>query len=428
MFRNIIPTEDEVRKAAIELKTRNSASGVAKIHSLLLDANVSWTVSEKRVRKILQSEGLVRSDSANTKTIHPSSRLNKSLDVNKWTSRVEIKFFDAIKGKGLVAKEKIAKGEVLWKEDPFVLAPEWEIYDLQLSSQACSFCSTIIRDYSPLHIPCGASTTATPCTAKFCNRLCRLQADKVHPLLCPARNPASVPLLAFARKAQWLALHALAQCTSRLLLASQKDDATFDSDWEVVQSLAVLGMEERYQCLRDQGLEPDRESWRRAFDLYLQAFKEPTFPIQQKKLVRMLKKQIPQELQTGTFEYQAFLRGLGRMSLNLEAHGGLYRLHSHLNHSCTPNISVRHLDQRTALSRITVIAREEIDPGQELLITYTNPESNLRDRRRRLSEWGFGLCQCKRCVEEEEVSKDSDMNTQEADDLADQLKAGLGVL
>jgi len=176
------------------------------------------------------------------------------------------------------------------------------------------------------------------------------------------------------------------------------------------------------------GLEPDRESWRRAFDLYLQAFKEPTLPVQQKKLARMLKKQIPQELQTDTFEYQAFLRGLGRMSLNLEAHGGLYRLHSHLNHSCTPNISVRHLDQRTALSRITVIAREEIDPGEELLITYTNPESNLRDRRRRLSEWGFGLCQCKRCVEEEEVSKDSDMNTQEADDLADQLKAGLGVL
>jgi hypothetical protein len=125
-----------------------------------------------------------------------------------------------------------------------------ELYDLQLSSQACSFCSTINRDYSPSHVSCGASTTATPCAAKFCNRLCRLQAEKVHPLLCPARNPASVPLLAFARKAQWMALYALTQCTSRLLLASQKDDATFDSDWEVVQGLAVLGMEERSQCLR----------------------------------------------------------------------------------------------------------------------------------------------------------------------------------
>lgn len=113
--------------------------------------------------------------------------------------------------------------------------------------------------------------------------------------------------------------------------------------------------------------------------------------------------------------------------VDLEAHGGLYRLHSHLNHSCAPNISIRHLDQRTALSRITVIARDDIYAGQELLITYTNPESNLRDRRRRLSEWGFGLCQCERCVEEEKVSMESDMNIQEASDLADQLKAGLGV-
>lgn len=128
MSRNIIPTEDEVRKSVIELKKRNTASGVAKIHSLLLDTNLSWTVSEKRVRKILQSEGLVQSDgilSANTNTIHPSSCLNKSLDVSKWTSRVEVKYFDAIKGKGLVAKEKIAKGDVLWKEDPFILASEW---------------------------------------------------------------------------------------------------------------------------------------------------------------------------------------------------------------------------------------------------------------------------------------------------------------
>lgn len=127
--RNVIPTEDEVRKAIIELKKGNPASGVAKIHSLLLHANSSWTVSEKRVRKILQSEGLINSDpgtpNSTTNIIHPSFRLNKSLDVNKWTNRVEVKYFDAIKGKGLVAKENIAKGDVLWKEDPFILAPEW---------------------------------------------------------------------------------------------------------------------------------------------------------------------------------------------------------------------------------------------------------------------------------------------------------------
>lgn len=311
--RNVIPTEDEVRKAAIELKKGNPTSGVAKIHSLLLGANLSWTVSEKRVRKILQSEGLVRSDgtpSVTTNIIHPSFRLNQSLDIDKWTSRVEVKYFDAIKGKGLIAKEKIAKGDVLWKEDPFILAPEWEMYDLQRASEACSFCSCLIRDHSPLHMSCEASTTATPCTARYCNRLCRLQAEKAHPLLCSARNPASVPLLAFARDAQWMALHALAQCTSRLLLASQQDAATFDLDWEVVQGLAELGMEERAQCLREQGLEPDRENWRRAFELYLQAFKEPRTPSEQKKTSPHLEKANPRRATEICFRISGFLTWL----------------------------------------------------------------------------------------------------------------------
>lgn len=42
-----------------------------------------------------------------------------------------------------------------------------------------------------------------------------------------------------------MALHALSQCTARILLAEQQDEATFASDWAVVRGLAQLGMEER---------------------------------------------------------------------------------------------------------------------------------------------------------------------------------------
>ena len=59
--------------------------------------------------------------------------------------------------------------------------------------------------------------------------------------------------------------------------------------------------------------------------------------------------------------------------IDLEAHGGLYTLHSHMNHSCCPNVSMRHLDQRAALSRITVIARRDIAIGEELAVTYVDP-------------------------------------------------------
>lgn len=437
--------DDELRAALITLKREKPTLGVAKIHTLLLDTNPTWSVSEKRVRRLLQEEGLLNntgtanaSEKANDEKeqnggqntrVYPSSSLNKTLDVNKWSKKIEVRYFDAIKGKGLVAKEAISQGEVIWKEDPFILAPEWEIYDLQVSSRACGFCSTIIRDRSLLHVPCRASTSSTPCPAIFCNRLCRLQSEKVHLLLCPARNPASIPLLAFARKTEWLAVHALAQCTSRLLLASQADDDSLDLDLQVVQSLAVLGMEERFRTLIDQGIEPDRETWRKAFELYLRTFKEPKTAPEQKKLAKVLRKPIPESLQKELFGYDTFLRGLGRISLNLEAHGGLYKLHSHLNHSCSPNTSVRHLDQRTALSRITVIAKTDINPGDELLISYTDPGCDLRARRRRLAEWGFGPCQCGRCLAEEEQARAAGSGgDNEADNLADQLRAGLGLV
>lgn len=112
---------------------------------------------------------------------------------------------------------------------------------------------------------------------------------------------------------------------------------------------------------------------------------------------------------------------------DLEAHGGLYTLHSHFNHDCTPNISIRHFDQHAALSRITVVSRAAIEPGDELLITYVDPLSNFKERHRRLLEWGFGPCRCDRCLVEEKEAKASGTDAEEADELADQLRAGLGL-
>ncbi|KAF8440011.1 hypothetical protein L210DRAFT_3645933 [Boletus edulis BED1] len=423
--------EEELRAALITLKTENPTLGVVKTHTLLLEAHPTWAVSEKRVRKILQSEGLVATENAKDNgadpsiaTPYPISRLNTRLDVTKWSNKIKVHSFSPIKGKGLVATEKISEGDVVWREDPFILAPEWDIYDLQRSSMACAFCSTPLGNHSSLHLPCSASSPSTPCPAVFCKRLCRSQSERVHPLLCPARNPASIALLKFARSVEWMALHALAQCTSRLLLSSQRDDGTLHEDLQVVQGLAELGMEQRFRALRDKSIEPDRETWKRAHELYLWTFKLPTSPGDQKKLAKVLKKPVPESIQRDLFEYDAFLRGLGRMSLNLEAHGGLYTLHSHLNHACMPNISVRHFDRHDALSRITVVARAEIEPGEELLITYVDPRSNYKERRKRLLEWGFGPCRCERCLVEEREAKTS---TEESDELADELRAGLGL-
>ena len=109
---------------------------------------------------------------------------------------------------------------------------------------ACAYCSTPLGG-STLAPTCSGSSSSPPCPARFCNRLCLSRSEKTHPLLCSSRNPASVPLLALARRNQWMALHALSQCTAKILLGTQQNDSTSRSDWDVVRSFAQLGMEER---------------------------------------------------------------------------------------------------------------------------------------------------------------------------------------
>lgn len=137
------------------------------------------------------------------------------------------------------------------------------------------------------------------------------------------------------------------------------------------------------------------------------------------------------------------------ITVDMEAHGGIYTLHSHVNHSCNPNTSIRHLDQRTALSRITVLAKKPIKANEELVITYVNPKLGYKARREELRAWGFGKCKCDRCVDEERVAlasfrkggknpegeegeterEDRERRVQEElDDMVRELKANLGVV
>lgn len=122
-----------------------------------------------------------------------------------------------------------------------------EVYDLQIASGSCMYCSTPLSG-SAISVSCPGSSNTGPayCPARFCTRLCFSRSGRTHPLLCPAQNPAAAPLLAYARRNEWMALHALTQCTARILLAVQQDEAAYKADWEVVKALAQLGMEERH--------------------------------------------------------------------------------------------------------------------------------------------------------------------------------------
>lgn len=172
--------------------------------------------------------------------------------------------------------------------------------------------------------------------------------------------------------------------------------------------------------------------WKKTHKLYLEAFDAPTDPVLAKKLAKLKKnKKLPPEIHKELFGYDGFLVGLGQMSLNLESHGGLYRLHSHLNHDCDPNVSVRHFEAAQP-GKITVIAKRDISPGEELLITYVNPTNDVRQRRRELKEWGFGECHCPRCMEEAKGIPTSENSGEAADvmdpdELENELRGFLGV-
>jgi len=127
------PSDPDLTSALAGLRGENPALGIPKLHALLLSKNPGWLVSEKRTRKILHSLGLINtaknpsSDSAG-ELKSPSSQLLHGLDPLKYTQKglaVRVEYFDQKKGKGLIATTDVSEGMVIWREDPFALAPEW---------------------------------------------------------------------------------------------------------------------------------------------------------------------------------------------------------------------------------------------------------------------------------------------------------------
>lgn len=122
------PAEADLTQALTKLRAENPALGIPKLHSLLLTANPEWAVSEKRTKKILQNLGLtLNSNPSDGKAKYPSSKVIEKLDISKWTAKVDVRFFDKKKGKGLIVKEKLVEGNIIWKEDFFAIAPEWYV-------------------------------------------------------------------------------------------------------------------------------------------------------------------------------------------------------------------------------------------------------------------------------------------------------------
>lgn len=58
------------------------------------------------------------------------------------------------------------------------------------------------------------------------------------------------------------------------------------------------------------------DAWRRLHGLLLNAFKEPAVEADRKKLARILKKPLPEDIEQALFSFEGLLHNLGRMNLS----------------------------------------------------------------------------------------------------------------
>mmetsp|Transcript_49631 Transcript_49631/g.105640 ORF Transcript_49631/g.105640 Transcript_49631/m.105640 type:complete len:496 (-) Transcript_49631:345-1832(-) len=79
-------------------------------------------------------------------------------------------------------------------------------------------------------------------------------------------------------------------------------------------------------------------------------------------------------------------------------HGiALFTTVARCNHSCAPNAKIEFPSNSAQLS---AVALTDIAPGSEFTISYIRTDTNVKERKNQLLEYGF-VCNCERCIQED---------------------------
>jgi hypothetical protein len=110
MSSSLVPTDQDVSASIARVQVDQPDLGAAKLLATIKGYHPEWSLSEKRLRKILHAEaGLVA-----------TTGIDPTIDIKALAPKVAVKVFAKGKGKGLVAAEKIFRGEVIWQEEPWI--------------------------------------------------------------------------------------------------------------------------------------------------------------------------------------------------------------------------------------------------------------------------------------------------------------------
>jgi hypothetical protein len=132
---SVSPSDEELYTCITQLRSQHPVTGILKLLSQLKLDQPTWTVSEKRFRKALQhvsvdNEGDAKEapgelDDTKPSELDVTTGLDPTVDATV-APKVKVKMFKGGKGKGLVAREKLLEGEILWTEEPWIVtADRW---------------------------------------------------------------------------------------------------------------------------------------------------------------------------------------------------------------------------------------------------------------------------------------------------------------
>ncbi|WRT63316.1 uncharacterized protein IL334_000221 [Kwoniella shivajii] len=455
---SVAPSDEELNSAAIILRSAHPSLGIGKLLAQLKLDNPEWSISEKRFKRFLprpsssssekgQGDGEVNgggsgSGSSNVTEVNQKdggliaqTGIDTFLDIKQIAPKVKVKMFKDGKGKGLVVREKLQMGEMIWQEDPWIATNDISLTQYLTSREMCSQCLTLFpQPNPPLSVPC------TFCgEAQFCNRLCYSKAVKGssghHDLLCPGQNKEVKSILKLIQSKQNRDLQAVIKIIAKWRGEREWGSSSARKEIEdrIWNSMARVNQRTKEEERREWPfIAKDRlEEWRLTHLLILNVLNPSPSDDNYKPFQRLLQSKksrlipLTKEEEERWFSFESFLELLGLVGLNQESSGGLYALHSHLNHSCDPNVQVRNLPkgwtppttlpaelpppmtaQNRGTNKLTIIAKKTIHPGDELLVSYVDQRLDYSERRERLREqYGF-YCHCTRCKKEQvEYSK-----------------------
>lgn len=398
-----VPSEEELVLAIQNIKLSTPEAGIKTVTNQILKNEPQWQVSEKRVKKYMQASGLtqsghtagkepVKSGLADDPSV-PVSFIDPKLDFNSVSDAVVARMVDQVTGKGLFAKRDIKKDEILFTETPFVYFPPWDAYAIVRNGSACGLCC------KPIMYPNRLTQHCQHCNVNYCSKECRIHAwDTFHQLECTHLNNEMTKFINFCEMEKWQAPMAVSRIYAQMILAHQRGE--LHQMLGHLDAFATVSQEER-QAKETEWIfmeQPTRELWTKARDLLRNAYKVPS-----KKC--KITKALPEELLKKLFDdEETFLNYLGKFNINNQ-NGGMYLVHSHINHNCHPNVSIDHPTRHSQYT-IAVRAIRDIQKDEQLCETYVNPRWNKETRQTYLDKSYLFNCQCQRCVNDEPLSSE----------------------